>query len=113
LVPKTATRLFLGDASGNGSVNAGDILPMEQDLTNLSAYQTAHGYDVDEMQDIFDVNRDGKITNADAQALIFDLSHGITPSLSAVPEPSSMVLSALGAAGLASLVIKRRRAVVC
>jgi autotransporter-associated beta strand protein len=107
IVPLSTTRLLLGDVDRNQHVNAADIVAMENAFKNLSSYQTSHGFDSADMSDIFDVNGDGQINNADLQALETYLigGHG---SLG-VPEPSSVVLGLLGAVSLAGVTVLRRR----
>jgi Dockerin type I domain/PEP-CTERM motif len=114
VLPATSTRLFfLGDVNHSGVADAADILPFEKALTNLAGYQQASGnpfgiaLDVPDMLDIFDVNQDGSITNADLGALEYDLSNHIVPTY--VPEPSTLALSLLGAVSLVGVARKRRR----
>lgn len=105
-MPLSTTRLLLGDVDQNQHVNASDIVAMENAFKNLSSYQTSHGFDSADMSDIFDVNGDGQINNADLQGLETYLigGHG---SLG-VPEPSSVVLGLLGAISLAGVTVLRR-----
>jgi hypothetical protein len=87
-----------GDINGDGHFNAADITALEQDLTNrylLANVSPTAG----------DFNGDGQVSNADLQGLLSALISG-QGSL-AVPEPSSLVLSALGCAAL--LMSRRRR----
>jgi hypothetical protein len=103
---------FLGDASQDVGhhVNAQDILPFENALTNLTGYQSSHGFDVATMYDIFDVNGDQQITGADFQAFLNYLKGG--NGSESVPEPSAVVLGLLGAASFAGVAIRRRKAKV-
>jgi len=106
VVPASTTRLILGDVNGDTHMDAGDILPLEQALANLNGYQTTHNYDSDDMEDIFDINHDGFINNADLQKLISDLKVG-QGSNSTVPEPSSLVLLGCGALALLARFYRR------
>ncbi|HTQ37506.1 MAG TPA: PEP-CTERM sorting domain-containing protein, partial [Pirellulales bacterium] len=121
IVPNNSTQLRLGDVDDSGQANAGDILPMEQALANLTNYESPYNamtnpwgnhygttLDVADLEDILDINQDGLITNADLQLFVYDLSHNIAPTY-AVPEPSTLALGFLGAVGLVSLARKRRR----
>ena len=63
-------------------------------LTDLNAYKSAHGESDADLLAIGDINGDGKITNADLQALLTLLKSG-GGSLAAVPEPASVVLMVL------------------
>jgi hypothetical protein len=66
----------LGNVNLDGHVDSSDITAMEATLTDLNAYQSAHSCDDEIMKMIFDVDHDGLITNADAQALIGYLENG-------------------------------------
>ena len=111
VVPASATRLYLGDASLNQQVDAGDLSAMESALTNLSGYESTHSFDLDDALDVLDVNQDGVINNGDLEALTYDLSHSITPTYKSVPEPSTLALGLLGAVSMVSMALKRRRSV--
>src|SRR5262249_41178556 len=113
IAPATSTRLFLGDVNQDAghNVDAADILALQTLLANPTAYLAAHPTMTDplNLQDVADINQDGSITNADVQALVYDLSHGVTPTFSSVPEPSTMVLGLFGVLGLAGVGLKRRQ----
>jgi Dockerin type I domain/PEP-CTERM motif len=96
-----------GDFNRDGHVTAADILAMETALTDLPDYETAKGLDASQLLLIGDVNGDGKFDNADLQALLSDLANsGGGGSVAVVPEPSTIVLAALGVLGL--VVVGRR-----
>lgn len=82
-----------GDFNRDGQVNAADIPAMENALTNLSAYQTANNLTNFDLLAFGDMNSDGKFNNADLQALLNLFKSGQN---TLVPEPTSMVLLAVG-----------------
>jgi glucose/arabinose dehydrogenase len=87
-----------GDFNRDGHVDAADILPMEQALTNLGGYNAAHSSLTSaQLLEIEDVNGDGKVNNADLQALLNLLQTG-GGSTDPVPEPASWVLASLALA---------------
>jgi Dockerin type I domain/PEP-CTERM motif len=99
----------LGDVDHNGTTNAADIAALTGALTNLTAYTNNltldPGWTSKSSQALYlaDVNFDDQINNLDLQALINYLKSGGNGSNSAgggsvapVPEPSSLVLLALG-----------------
>jgi Dockerin type I domain/PEP-CTERM motif len=93
-----------GDFNRDGQVNAADIPAMENALTNLSAYQAANNLTNFDLLAFGDINSDGKITNADLQALINFFKTGQN---TLVPEPSSMVLLAVG--GIVLMLARRSK----
>jgi hypothetical protein len=96
-----------GDFNRDGHIDASDIVPMELALTNLNAYKAAHpGITDSELATIEDVNGDGVFNNADLQSLL-DLLKSGGGSNGAVPEPSSIVLAALGVLGF--VVVRPRK----
>ena len=99
LVPLTA--LKIGDVNQDGVVSVADISALMTALTDPATYLTNHPALVDSLTvtDLLDVNGDGKDTSTDIQALISKIAtNGGNPSLSAVPEPTSLVLLAIGGA---------------
>ena len=108
LVPLTA--LKIGDVNQDGVVSVADISALMTALTDPATYLTNHPALVDSLTvtDLFDVNGDGKDTSTDIQALISKIAtNGGNPSLSAVPEPTSLVLLAIG--GVCGIAIRLRR----
>ncbi|HZZ27071.1 MAG TPA: dockerin type I domain-containing protein [Pirellulales bacterium] len=88
----TATYLA-GDFNRDGHIDAADILPMEQALTNLNSYKAIYAPDLSDTQLLLigDLDGDGKFTNADLQSLLNLLLSG-GGSTTPVPEPSAFVL---------------------
>ena len=88
---------YAGDFNRDGHVDAADILAMMAALTDLPDYRTAHGLtDPTLFGLVADVNGDGSFTNADLQYLLTTLKSG-GGSAGSVPEPTSIVLFAIGA----------------
>jgi hypothetical protein len=102
------TTILRGDWDLNGSVNAADIPAMLTDLTDLSAYKISNNLDSNALLAIGDINGDGQITNADIQPMLDLVGQAGHGSLSAVPEPATLVSTVWAAAAL-GLVTRRRR----
>ena len=102
-----------GDFDQNGTTDQADIPAMLAALTDLNAYKSAHSnLTDDQLLAIGDLDGDGKVTNADIQALLVVLgapSGGGAGSLSAVPEPMSAFLALIGLAIVAPAWRVRRR----
>ena len=60
----------VGDFNQDGHVDAGDIMPAMQALTNPTGYEAQYGVSPAELPAIGDVNGDGHFNNADLQALL-------------------------------------------
>lgn len=96
-----------GDFNRDGAVTTADVAAMQQALSSLSSYQTSKGLTSLQLLSIGDINGDGKITNADLQAFTSELANNAmngptgSGSLTAVPEPASLVPFLLGAAAIA------------
>jgi hypothetical protein len=88
--------LIPGDFNRDNHVDASDIQPMMQALTNLNGYKSTYDPSLTDPQLLLiaDVNGDGKFTNADLQYLINTLKSG-GGSTGSVPEPSTFVLAIL------------------
>ena len=104
---QTGPALLRGDFSGNGVVDIADIPPMLKALTDLNVFQSARGLSPSDLLTIGDVDSDGRVSNRDMQALLNLLKSGGS-SLTAVPEPTSVVLVALFLPGLAFAAVSRR-----
>jgi hypothetical protein len=115
------------DASGKNSPTAvvpdiADVGALIGALADLSTYQapTGNGYGATltnaDLQDIADVNSDTAVNNLDLQALIVATANGVAlpgpggGSLTAVPEPASVVLFGFGGVMLALRRVRRRPA---
>ncbi len=95
----------LGDFNRDGHFTAADIAAMESALTDLPDYETAQGMNDSYLDSVGDFNHDGVVNNADLQAMINSLLAGQGNS-AAVPEPTSVILLALGGFAIAA---SRRR----
>jgi hypothetical protein len=109
-----AATYYQGDVNRDSLVNVADISALMTALSDLSGYQSTHPgmSDPQLLLDVADVNGDGNVTNADIQALINLLANnaagGAGGSISAVPEPPSLIL--LAVAGVVSLLRRRQHA---
>ena len=103
----------LGDVNGDGHFNVADISAEMAALTNITALKNNYGpshlvLNTDELDAVLDQNHDGVINNLDVQAAITNLANtGGVGTVSAVPEPTSLVLLAVG--GILVLVGTRAR----
>jgi hypothetical protein len=70
------TELNAGDFNLDGHVNAADIGPAMQALTNPTAYETQYHVTAATLQALGDVNGDGQLTIADLQRLLSLLKSG-------------------------------------
>lgn len=97
----------IGDINQSGTVTVADVQALMTALSNISAYQQTYFSGASEpaadVSFILDVNRDGVINGKDIQAEIVLVANGGGPggasgsgTLTAVPEPSGIVLIGLG-----------------
>jgi polygalacturonase len=96
----TGPELLPGDFNRDGQVTTADIPAMMAALADLADYQTANSLSDAQLDVIADVNDDFQINNLDLQALISQLAASGGGSLSAVPEPSALILAVIGPAAL-------------
>ena len=97
---------MLGDLNGDGLVNLDDAGPFMLALTDRSAYDAQ--YQTVDADILGDMDLSGTFDVGDISALSLLLSPSSASATSpAVPEPSSLVLVLLGAAGV--MVSSRRR----
>ena len=97
-----------GDWDRNGTVNSNDVQAMLNALTDLNAYKLAKGLDDTGLVALGDFNNDQEITNADIQPFLDFVSTG-QGSLSAVPEPATLVSAVWATAALGLVVLRRGR----
>ena len=97
--------ILRGDWNRDGVVTSTDLRTMLDAVTNINTYTQnlqSSGLSEDQCMTICDVNRDGKITNADVQAEI-NLLLNSGASGAATPEPTSLALLGIGIASLTVL----------
>lgn len=88
---------FAGDLNSDGKYNAADISTLMTALSNVSGFESQNSINDAQFKFMADVNGDGIVNNADIQALIAKAANiGGGGSVSAVPEPASAALMALG-----------------
>ena len=97
-----------GDYNKDGHVNASDINALNLALTNLSLYKTTYSVSDADLAAINNIPNDSgsNLNNCKLQALENLLIAG-NGSISAVPEPASFVMLALG--GLAFVAARKRK----
>jgi Dockerin type I domain/PEP-CTERM motif len=105
---QTGPAVLPGDFNHDKAVDTADIQAMLTALTDLKAYQAAHGLSDDALVLLGDLNGDGKIDNTDLQSLITLVANnfGGGSSLATVPEPATLTLSVIG---LSVFAIRRWR----
>jgi hypothetical protein len=101
--------LLPGDFNRDQQVTAADIPAMLKALTNLNAYQVEKLLTPSQLIAIGDLDLSGTISNRDIQ-LLLDIVPTLagSGSLAAVPEPSALMLAAVGVAR-AALSLRRKQ----
>jgi fibronectin-binding autotransporter adhesin len=100
------TQHLPGDINRDGHVTVVDIQALMVALSDLNAYKAANpdlASNPQLLTQVLDVNGDGKIDNTDIQALINLVANTVSGggALTAVPEPSTLILSVIGLSVLA------------
>src|SRR5262249_8615010 len=98
---------YAGDINRDSRVDAADISALMTALSDLNKYQSTNSLTTVQLSLVADLTGDSLVTNADLQALIVLLANGTGggSSIGAVPEPSPVILLAVGLA--ATLAIRR------
>jgi hypothetical protein len=96
---------LLGDFNGDYQITAADLQALLLALKNPTAYELSSGLTASALETVADVNGDGTFNAADIQAEMNLLTSGSAGSSSTtpVPEPTSLLLLALSALGLAAV----------
>ena len=82
----------LGDLNLDGALTSADVPALLGALTDLNGFKSTNSLSAADLLAIGDINGDGVVNNADLQSLLEKLKSG-AGSLSAVPEPSTLLLS--------------------
>jgi uncharacterized protein YjbI with pentapeptide repeats len=110
-----------GDIDGDGIASVADISALMTALSDLNKYQSTNNFTTAELQLVADLNHDQHVTNADLQGLIIYLANAAAPapnggnstsatgSVTAVPEPSSLILLVIGLVTATAPVLFRSR----
>jgi hypothetical protein len=99
----SVTNYIKGDINRDGHVNIADVSALEAALADVSKYQSDSMLTNSQLLAIADLTSDDLVTNADIQGLINYLANNASAlpapgggELTAVPEPASLVLLAIG-----------------
>lgn len=119
----------VGDINQDGTVNAKDVSALMAALSDMSGYQAGNAlfagtastirqvttpWDLNELNVVADIDRSGSVNSLDIQAEIALIANETSPgggggSITAVPEPSAIVLGVLGSVLCLVGCGKRRR----
>jgi autotransporter-associated beta strand protein len=88
---------YAGDINRDSRVDVADVSALMLALNDLSKYQSANNLTPAQLALVGDLTGDGQVNNADLQGLINLLANGGgSDSLTAVPEPATLILALLG-----------------
>jgi hypothetical protein len=87
-----ASAPVLGDLNLDGALTSADVPALLGALTDLNRFKSTNSLSAADLLAIGDINGDGVVNNADLQSLLEKLKSG-GGSLSAVPEPSTLLFS--------------------
>jgi autotransporter-associated beta strand protein len=90
------TTFVKGDMNRDGHVNAADVTSMLSALTDINKFATTNNRFASDVAFVGDLDSDGAFTNLDLQSLLGLLAGGGGSSVAPVPEPSAIVLFAVG-----------------
>ncbi|HEY2882039.1 MAG TPA: right-handed parallel beta-helix repeat-containing protein, partial [Pirellulales bacterium] len=105
-----------GDFNHDGNITSADLDELLKALVNPAGYQASHSISNFDWPLIADVNNSGSLDNADIQAMLYLMNHptagaaglGDGGGPSSVPEPSALVLVAIGVMLIAARTAKFR-----
>jgi len=106
-----AATYYTGDINRDSIVDVADVSAMMSALADLSKYQSTNSLSNSQLPLVADLTGDNLVNNADLQGLINLLASGGGSgggSLSAVPEPSGVVLAGMAALAASTLCGWRR-----
>ena len=95
--------LLRGDLDRNGILDPGDSYAMMLALSDVSAYESAWRLSAADFLSLADVNQSGSVSTADLQSL-----QVLLRSPQAVPEPSTVVLAAIGTGLMVGWLARRK-----
>ncbi|HEY2759610.1 MAG TPA: PEP-CTERM sorting domain-containing protein [Pirellulales bacterium] len=107
----TMNHVVLGDFNNDSSFTTADVQAAMAALSDLNTYESTNNLSAPDLITMGDFNQDGVFDSLDIQAMISALANGGgSSSLTAVPEPTSAVLLALGGTVLCYCSRRQRNA---